>query len=154
MSVDEASIGPGPAIDRVGKGDDPSVMDVKVLQPEQILFEGEAVKLIAEAVDGSFALLPRHVDFVAPLVAGIVLILGRDNHETVIGIDEGTLVKCGQDVLISTRKGMIGEDLMALREQVEKAFLTLDEHDKTARTAVARLEAGIIRRFIELEEKP
>ena len=154
MIADEASVQASLMPDRAGSGDADFAMDVKIMLPEEILFEGKAVKLIAEAIDGSFALLPRHIDFVAPLVAGIVLITGQDYRETVIGIDEGTLVKCGQDVLISTRKGLIGNNLVSLREKVEEAFMTPDEHDLTARSAIARLEAGIIRRFIELEEKP
>lgn len=154
MATDELAAPASLALDDSGKAVEASVMDVKILLPEEILFEGEAVKLIAEGVDGSFALLPRHIDFVAPLVAGIVLVTDKDDCETVAGIDQGTLVKCGQTVLISTYKGMIGNNLAALRKEVEKAFMTPDEHDLTARTAVAQLEAGIIRRFIELEEKP
>jgi F-type H+-transporting ATPase subunit epsilon len=129
-------------------------MHVWVLLPEEILLEAEAVKIVAEAVEGSFALLPRHIDFVAPLVAGIVLITDEEGGEIVVGIDEGTLVKCGQEVMISTRRAMIGDDLAGLRARVDKEFRTLDEHEATARTALAQLEAGIIRRFIELEEKP
>jgi F-type H+-transporting ATPase subunit epsilon len=129
-------------------------MHVWVLLPEEILLEAEAVKIIAEAVDGAFALLPRHIDFVAPLVAGIVLITDEEGGEIVVGIDEGTLVKCGQEVMISTRRAMIGDDLAGLRARVDEEFRTLDEHEVTARTALAQLEAGIIRRFIELEEKP
>lgn len=131
-----------------------AMMRVKVLLPEDILLETEAHKIVAEAIDGSFALLPRHIDFVAPLVAGVVLITDMEGSEIVVGTDEGTLVKCGQEVLISTRRAMIGDDLSGLRMRVEREFRTLDEHEATARTALAQLEAGIIRRFIELEDKP
>ena len=128
-------------------------MWLRILLPADILIEMEAVKIVAEAVDGSFALLPRHADFIAPLVAGIVLASGMDGNETVIGIDEGTLVKCGQEVRISTQRAIIGKTLATLREQVDREFRTLDEHEATARTALAQLEAGIIRRFIELDDR-
>lgn len=143
-----------PAPDPFASGDEAGQMRLRVMLPEAILIEMQAVKIIAEAVDGSFALLPRHVDFVAPLVAGVVLVTDADGRETVIGTDEGTLVKCGQDVLVSTRRAMIGEDLPSIRAHVDAEFRTLDEHDATARTALAQLESGIIRRFIELEDKP
>lgn len=133
--------------------EDAAAMRVKVLLPEDILLETEAVKINAEAVDGAFALLPRHIDFVAPLVAGIVLITDMEGEEIVVGTDEGTLVKCAQEVLISTRRAIIGDDLSGLRMRVEREFRTLDEHEATARTALAQLEAGIIRRFIKLEEE-
>ena len=133
---------------------DTAVMRVKILLPEEILLDEEAVKVIAEAIDGSFALLPKHIDYVAPLQPGIVLITKAMGQEVIVGIDEGTLVKCGQDVSISTRNAIVGDDLETLREQVDLEFRILDEHEATARTALARLEAGIIRHFIELEEKP
>jgi F-type H+-transporting ATPase subunit epsilon len=136
------------------EGDGASVMRLKVLMPEEILFEGDAVKIIAEATDGSFALLPRHIDFIAPLIAGIVLVTKLDGTEAIVGIDEGTLVKCGPEVMISTRRAVLGTDLHTLRTLVDREFRTLDEHEITARTALARLEAGIVRRFIELEDKP
>ena len=129
-----------------------AAMHVKILLPEEILLACDAVKVIAEAVNGSFALLPRHIDFVAPLNAGIVFIYGDDGRETVAGVDQGTLVKCGADVLISTRRAIIGSDLSSLRDTVDNSFRTLSEHEATTRTALARLEAGIIRRFIELDK--
>jgi F-type H+-transporting ATPase subunit epsilon len=35
---------------------------------------------------------------------------------------------------------------------VEMEFRQLDEQEKIARSALARLEAGVIRRFLELDE--
>ena len=39
-----------------------------------------------------------------------------------------------------------------LRATVDESFMKLDEQERIARTALARLEAGTIRGFIELEE--
>jgi F-type H+-transporting ATPase subunit epsilon len=36
---------------------------------------------------------------------------------------------------------------------VEERFLELDEHERKTRTALARLEAGTLRGFRELQEK-
>jgi len=40
----------------------------------------------------------------------------------------------------------------AMRATVTERFVELEEHERLARTALARLEAGTIRRFIDLEE--
>ncbi len=46
-------------------------MRLKVLLPSQVLIDQEVSKIIAEAENGSFCLLPRHVDFSAALVPGL-----------------------------------------------------------------------------------
>jgi F-type H+-transporting ATPase subunit epsilon len=109
-------------------------------------------KVIAEAANGSFCLLPRHIDFVAALVPGILSFDNADGLENFVVIDQGTLVKCGKQVLVSTLNAVRGTDLEQLQAIVEQRFLQLDEHERVARTALARLEAGTIRGFIELEE--
>ncbi len=131
----------------------PTDMYLKVLLPTEILVDEPVTKVIAEAENGSFCLLPRHIDFVAALVPGILCFCTADGKEHFAAIDEGTLVKCGEQVLVSTFSAVRGTDLAQLRATVAERFLELDEHERVARTALARLEAGTIRRFIELEEQ-
>lgn len=128
-------------------------MQFSVVLPDAVLLAMQATKIVAEGTNGSFALLPRHLDWVAPIVPGLILVTDSADRETIIGADEGTLVKCGQHVTVATRRAVVGDDLAALRKTIERRFKALDEHESSARSALARLEAGIVRRFIELEEK-
>jgi F-type H+-transporting ATPase subunit epsilon len=127
-------------------------MRLKVLLPSEILINEEAQKISAEAENGSFTMLPRHIDFVAALVPGLLSFVTKSGHEEFLAVDEGILVKCGSDVLVSTRNAIIGPDLGELRHTVEQHFREFDEHEKIARAAVARLEADLVRRFMELEQ--
>lgn len=127
-------------------------MRLKVFAPTEVLIDADVTKVVAEALDGSFGILPRHIDFVAALAPGILAYVDSAEQERFVGIDEGTLVKRGTDVLVSTRSAVPGDDLRTLRDIVEKRFLELDDRERSARSALARLEAGVIRRFIELEE--
>lgn len=131
----------------------PTDMHLKVLLPTEVLVDEPVTKVIAEAVNGSFCLLPRHIDFVAALVPGILCFCAIDGRENFAAIDEGTLIKAGGQVLVSTFNAVHGTDLDRLRATVAERFLELDEHERVARTALARLEAGTIRRLIELEEQ-
>lgn len=127
-------------------------MRLRVLLPTQVLVDEEVGKVVAEAQNGSFGMLPHHIDFVAALVPGILLYETENGTELFLGIDEGILVKCGEEVLVSTLSAVPGEDLKVLRNTVRDRYLELDEHQKSARSALARLEAGVVRRFIELQE--
>ena len=46
-------------------------MNLKILLPAEILIDNEVTKIVAEAENGYFCLLPHHVDFVASLIPGI-----------------------------------------------------------------------------------
>jgi F-type H+-transporting ATPase subunit epsilon len=128
-------------------------MRLKILLPAAILVDEEVTKVTAEAGNGSFCLLPRHVDFVAALVPGLLsFVKTGDGMEEFLAVDEGILVKCGPEVLVSTRKAVRGPELGQLRETVEKSFKVLTDQEKRARSALANLEANFIRRFLKLEE--
>lgn len=128
-------------------------MRLKVSLPTEVLVDEAVTKIVAEAVNGSFCLLPRHIDFVTALVPGILCFCTADGSEHFAAIDHGTLVKCGEQVLVSTRNAVRGSALDELRTTVAERFLEIDEHERVARSSLARLEAGTIRRFIELEEQ-
>ena len=64
-----------------------------------------------------------------------------------MAVDEGVLVKTGPDVLVSVRRALGGTDLGQLREAVAQEFLTLDEHEQSVRSVMAKLETGFLRRL-------
>ena len=52
--------------------------------------------------------------------------------------------------LRATRNAIAGTDLDTLSRLVAREFLELDERERLARSALARLEAGAARRLLEL----
>ena len=133
--------------------DNSSALRLQVLLPTEILVDETVRKVIAEAENGSFCLLPRHIDFVAALKPGILSFFLLDGSECFAAVDEGVLVKCGREVFVSTLNGVRGTNLSQLQTLIDERFLELDEHERKARTALARLEAGTLRGFKELQEK-
>lgn len=127
-------------------------MQITLRLPAQTLFEGTAKRLFAVAENGAFGMLPRHIDFVAALVPSVLILTAPDGTELFFGIDEGVLVKKGHQVNIAIRRGVQGEDLDTLNETVQTAFVEVDEQERVARSALSRLEAGIVRRFGELRK--
>ena len=125
---------------------------LQVLLPTEILVDTTVSKVIAEAENGAFCLLPRHIDFVAALVPGILLYETEDGAEHLLANDTGVLVKVGDEVRVSTLNAIAGEHLEDLRETVEAHFKTLDEHERLTRTALSRLEAGTLRHFQKMED--
>jgi F-type H+-transporting ATPase subunit epsilon len=124
-------------------------MRLKILLPERVVLHETVDAVVAEGANGSFGLLPRHIDVVAPLVPGI-LAYRRDEEEAFVAVDEGVLVKCGDEVLVSVRDAVVGPDLESLEETVRTQFEERREEEKTMHSALAKLEAEVVRRFTEL----
>jgi F-type H+-transporting ATPase subunit epsilon len=128
-------------------------MKLTVILPTGVLVDQEVTKVTAEAENGSFCLLPRHIDFLAALVPGLLSFENDVGEEEFLAIDEGVLVKCGAEVMVSTRNAIQGVPLGQLRQAVEKQFRVLDEREQQARKVLTKLEADLVGRFIRLGEK-
>ena len=129
-----------------------ALMTLEVLLPFQIFLAKTGVSsLVAATRDGSFGLLPHRLDCVAALVPGILAYRTESGAEVFMAVDEGVLVKTGLDVRVSVRRATGGTDLTQLREAVERDFLSLDAHEQSVRSVMAKLETGFLRRFAVFE---
>lgn len=125
-------------------------MNLKILLPEQVLLQETVDKVVAEGDRGSFGLLPRHLDIVSPLVPGI-LAYTQGDEEVFVAVDEGVLVKCGDQVLVSVRDAVVGPDLGSLDATIRTRFDERREQEKALHSALAKLETEVVRRFTELK---
>lgn len=125
-------------------------MTLKVVTPTGVVLNEPVAKVVARGSAGAFGLLPRHVDYVSDLVPSVLVHVDEEGRERFLGVNLGTLVKCGPEVVVATRDAIPGTDLATLEAKVEESFRHLDEQERVARGALARLEAGLVRRFLEL----
>jgi F-type H+-transporting ATPase subunit epsilon len=130
----------------------PSAMQLKVVLPTKILINTTAIKVIAEAENGIFCLLPRHIDFVTTLIPSLLSFVSPQGEEQFMAIDQGILIKQGNQVTVATQNAIQGGDLGKLKETVNQQFRLMDEREKNARSVLAKLEINTIRNFIELGE--
>lgn len=125
-------------------------MTVILRLPTRQLFDGTATRLTAMAPTGAFGILPNHVDFVTALAPSVLTLQLVDGTEAIFGLDEGLLVKKGHQVDVTALRGVQGQDLATLKEVVQTSFIEMEDEERTARAALSRLEADMVRRFAEL----
>lgn len=131
-----------------------TLMNLKVLLPFQVFADIAGVlRIVAETREGSFGLLPRRLDCAAALTPGILTYETAGGGEVYVAVDEGVLVKTGQNVLVSVRRALGGVDLSQLRETVEREFMAVDEREQEVRSVMAKLETGFLHRFAEFEHE-
>lgn len=107
-------------------------MILRVQSPTEVVFHGEVIKVTVEAEDGYYTFLPRHVDFVTALVPGLLSLERPGGAEEFLAVDEGVLVKRGEEILVSAFSALRGADLGRLREAVEHAFGALAGQEEEA----------------------
>jgi F-type H+-transporting ATPase subunit epsilon len=106
-------------------------MRLKILAPAETVIDEDVRKVTGEAANGSFT---------------------PDGTERLLAVDHGILVKRADEVLVSTAGAYEGRELGALRETVMELANAAEDRDRVARSALARLEVNIVRRFIELRQ--
>ncbi|MCQ8104947.1 F0F1 ATP synthase subunit epsilon [Methylomonas sp. SURF-2] len=128
-------------------------MRLKVMLPNEVLLDVAVTKIIAEAENGWFCLEPRHVDFVSALAPGLLRYVTPEGVEMFLGIDEGILVKCGDLVRVSTPDAVTDSDPETLKRRMQGRLDAADEHNRHARGVLARLEAGLAKRFTDMQKR-
>ena len=123
-------------------------MNLKIFELARIILDISVTKVIAEDFNGYFELLPRHIDFITGLVSGILTYEQEDGNTRYAALNEGVLVKAGPAVFVSTSRAVLGNDLPELEGLLQREFLVEDERERKVRTAAARLEADLARRFM------
>ena len=123
-------------------------MRLTLFLPSEVFVDEEVTKVIGESTGGSFCLLPRHIDYLTALVPGILSYVLPSSEEHFLAVDGGLMVKQQDRILVVSRRAVRGA-LGQLRREVETMLFDLDDKEKSTRTALARLEAGFLRRFME-----
>lgn len=124
-------------------------MNLKVMTPERVLLETAADKIVARSPDGYFCLLPRHIDYVSILAPGILSYQYEQGVSGFAAVDYGTLVKSGDEVLVSTRHAVAGEDLDELLRIVVENFGATGESELAARAIAAKWESEFTPKYLK-----
>jgi F-type H+-transporting ATPase subunit epsilon len=124
-------------------------MNLRILLPFEIFADKNNVsRIVAQTREGSLGLLPQRLDCVAALAPGILTYQSESDGEVFVAVDEGVLVKTGRSVFVSVRRALAGMKLGQLREAVEREFLTVNQHEQTTRSTLAKMEGDLIRRMM------
>ncbi|MDR8393257.1 F0F1 ATP synthase subunit epsilon [Aliifodinibius sp. S!AR15-10] len=127
-------------------------ISLRIWTPDRMILHAGVDKVMAEAPNGFFCLLPRHVDYLAGLVPGI-LSYTEAEEEHFIAVDRGILVKCGFEVMVSVRNAIPGDNLDELEQEVQEKFQRIDQKEAEISMAMNQLEADFIRRFAKMNEQ-
>jgi F-type H+-transporting ATPase subunit epsilon len=126
-------------------------MDLKILLPYKVFAKIKNVdSIVAETSEGSFGVLPQRLDCVAILVPGIFTYKTDKVHY--LAVDEGLLVKTGDEVMVSVRNAAGGAELGKLADTIQNEFKKISADDEKVRYMASRLETGFLARLKKFQQ--
>lgn len=127
-------------------------MKLQICTPLGMVLNCRVKKINMETANGYHTLLPRHIDYVATLGANVMVFTDEQDQKKYAACHRGIVVKKGDTVTITVQKAILGDTLDDLEKSVRLEFKQDEENRKELNAAMARLEAGIIRGFINLQQ--
>ena len=125
---------------------------LQIVTPDGLAFEGEAEKLSVRTQDGIIGILPRHIDYVAPLGMGeaVVTVDGNDRRAACIG---GMVAVHRGDVRLVATTFEWAEDIDIERakqaERKARSILADTELDeRSLKLAESRLHRSLVRQAV------
>lgn len=139
-------------------------IEVSLVTPSQVLWEGEAQMVVMRTVDGEIAFLAGHVPLIGQVAPGLVKIQLPDGGEERFAVRGGFVEVKDNKASVLADQALAGDDVdtEAARRDLEAAEAELessggsssgsgaDSDDRDREVAEAEIEAGWARARLEL----
>ncbi len=124
-----------------------AVLRVEVVSATGIVWEGEALSVIARTTEGDIGILPNHEPFLAALVPCAAEVLTADGNREVLAIDDGFLSVADNRVSLLSQFAKVAQeiDLDAAEHELAAAEKRLNagELDEETRQHFLRAQAQV-----------
>lgn len=78
-----------------------ALFDLKILTPERLVFEGKAQKIVTRTTEGDIGIYARHIDYVAALSIGKLVVTFEEEVKTAALADGFISVTNGEVVILT-----------------------------------------------------
>lgn len=126
-------------------------MKLKVITPDELLFEQEITRLNVTSKEGGFSVLKGHAPLIVTLVEATIQIDDEAGQKVYMKLNTGTLKVLNNVVTLFADYGVVSES----KDEVEQHFVARQEKIKEESQAgpddaMAKLEMEILKRASEL----
>ena len=119
-------------------------LEVQVVSPERVLYEGRAEMVVCRTADGEIAFLPGHQPLLGSLGVAKVRALLPDQTEQVVAVHGGFVEMSHDRVIVLSDVAELPEQIDVARAEAARAraqaALAADDADEAALAALARAE--------------
>ena len=125
-------------------------MRLRITTPLAVVVDEAAVQIVsAEDASGAFGIQPHHADFLTSLAIGVVNWKDSAGARHYCAVHGGVLtVTGGQEIAVTTREAIRGEDLATLDQAIRDRFGVDDAVERSARVDSTKLQLRAIREIV------
>lgn len=125
-------------------------MRLRITTPLSVIIDEDAVQIVtAEDASGGFGIQPRHADFLTSLEVAVVSWRSQAGARHYCAVEGGVLsVTGGNEVAITTREAVPGDDLTTLDQVIRDRFGADAEAEREGRVDSAKLQLRAIREMV------
>lgn len=109
------------------------------------------VSFVGEDASGSFGLMVNHVRFMTILSFGLIRMKLSDGKQLFVGLPGGLLYFFDNELKISTRRYLLGDDPHSIAGALTQEMLTEEQALAQTRRKLHQLEANMLTRVVQLE---
>jgi len=128
-----------------------SVFRVQLLGSDAGEVIEDVVSFVGEDASGSFGLMARHARLVTVLSYGLARLRLADGRTRYVGLPGGVLYFADNELRLSTRRYLLGDDAAALGQALARQVLAEDRALAQTLQKLHRLEAEVMQRLAQLE---
>ena len=104
-----------------------SILNLRIYTPNKLIIDETIKKLTVYGNEGSFTILPKHIDYVSSFDDCMLYFTKNDGQVVFVGVNQGILVKSGREIQISTFNAVNGGN--SLQELKDKLRLNIVSED-------------------------
>jgi len=123
---------------------------LRITTPLTVVVDADAVQIVsAEDASGGFGIQPHHADFLTSLAVSVVSWKDSAGARHYCAVHGGVLtVTGGQEVAITTREAILGDDLATLDQAILDRFGADEAAERAGRVDSTKLQLRAIREIV------
>lgn len=129
-----------------------NVLNLRIYTPEKLFLEKEILKITLNGKEGSFSILPKHVDYISSFDDCIMCYTDTSNKTSFLATNQGIITKIGRNIEISTFHVIVGNSLMELKNNINelsKKSKDIANKNTEINENLKKMELSILKKIME-----
>lgn len=131
-----------------------SILNLRIYTPEKLILEEEILKITLNGNEGSFTILPKHVDYISSFSDCIITYIDKNSGVNFLAVNQGVMTKIGRNIEISTFHVILGNSLQELKDRTNEILSKSNElinKEKEINKNLKQMEFTIFKKMLEFK---
>ena len=127
-------------------------INLKITTPSSEVVNTKVKSVTAKGLEGYFGVKPRHIDYIAAIIPSVFTYTDEEDKKHYLAVNEGTFVKTGFNITLSTMGATKGDSIEELQVAVTEAYKEFEDDDRDARVAITKLEYFVFNQLMNFKK--